>query len=244
MKLKDLLETMDYSYINTNDDSFPAEYRYDIMNVEEFKVKFAKDKLLERDVLNVQLSWGRTESLEENVGFETVPTACIIIGEPKNNIKTVKTEKIGNTTLTWYEEYRSNSNRFLCDDIFGAMDTIQRPCNSIIVLNTVVTDFEHRGKGSAVAAVKEFVSRFEDKIIAVQAGPLTCEYPEMPNRKTYGALIKEAIFLEKVGFRNSNFLHGFEQSISFVYNNKAAKELINYIIEKEITGWNTAVSEQ
>ena len=158
-----------------------------------------------------------------------------------NKIKTNNshTIRIGHTDITYYREERRDDpireNRFICSDLFGLTDDLDIPCGEIIMVCTIVTDKDRRGEGSARCAMNIFGEMFKNNIIAVQSGPLCSEYPEEPEEPEYSrALARNAKFLEAVGFRSTNIIHGFEQSIGYVYRNKISKPIIDYCIEREI----------
>lgn len=143
--------------------------------------------------------------------------------------------RIGYTTIDYYEEKKAERNRFICEDIFGVMNDIGEPCDSIIMVCQITTDAEHRLKGSAKEAMMQFAEIHKDKIIATQSAPLVSEFPTQPTAKEHiEALQRQAVFLEAIGFRNTNVLHGFGESIGYVYKNDTAKPLISRCIIAEI----------
>lgn len=157
--------------------------------------------------------------------------------EMKNEIKTLT--YFGHTTISYYEEFKQENyirnNRFICSDIFDVMDYLKIPCESIIVIESINTEEDYRRKNYARRAMECFARAYDNKIIVTQSAPLISEYPEEPNAEEHRKiLIKYAQFLESIGFRNSNILHGFEESIGYVYKTTAAKPLIKHIIGLEI----------
>lgn len=102
-----------------------------------------------------------------------------------------------------------------------------------VILEELFVDKSLRNKGCATDILKQFISKYEDTIILVNAGALCKEYPEEPTDDEFGQILDNLDkFFTKLGFENINkYSKTYEYKELYVYPNELGKEFFNKVKE-------------
>lgn len=102
--------------------------------------------------------------------------------------------------------------------------------NEIIYIKSIFVPKDKRGKGLGSKLISDFCYGYDDKIILVSSGASQKEYPEEPSEE----IIKDTLrrlhrFYIKNGFVDTNdFIGCYQCKNSYLFNNEAAKPLLEY----------------
>lgn len=145
----------------------------------------------------------------------------------------------------WYpdEEYAG----FHIRDMFGIMENLNIENNRLIEISYVeVDDGIDVGDYTKIYdtvsyMIKEF---FAQEIVVYRIGTSCykdeCAFFEKCNNdneckiKFIDSMINNVFLAEKSGFRTTQVINGFENSIAFVYQNKISEPIIKYLIRLEL----------